>query len=216
MTYGEILGLYARDKGLEDALEVLPVEGYRRDIWPAESGLPWVLPSPNMPTPDSALVYPGACLLEATNLSEGRGTTRPFELVGAPWLEGRALARTLESAALPGCAFRPCSFKPTFQKHAGELCGGVQIHVTDRETFRPLRTGVALLLAAYSLGHGQTAWRRAPYEFVTDRPAIDLLAGGPWLREGVEAGADLEELTRTWAEAEQAFVARRRGSLLYE
>jgi uncharacterized protein YbbC (DUF1343 family) len=215
MTLGEVLKLYADDEGLADALEVVPMAGYRRDLWFEDTGLPWVLPSPNMPTRDTALVYPGACLLEGTNLSEGRGTARPFEIVGAPWIDGRALARRLERSHLAGCAFRPCTFKPAFHKHADRVCGGVQIHVTDKERFRPVRTGVALLLAAFELGGGQTAWRDAPYEFVSERPAIDLLAGGAWLRHGVEAGAELGELCAGWQEAEAAFETRRARALLY-
>jgi len=215
MTMAELLTLYARERGLEDALEVVPIEGWTRSMSLGDAGLPWVMPSPNMPLVETALVYPGMCLLEGTNLSEGRGTTRPFELFGAPWLDGRALKKALDESSLPGCVFRPCTFKPTFQKHAGEICGGVQLHVTDPGAFRPVRTGVAVLRAAFLLGQGETSWRADPYEFVIDRQAIDLLAGGSWLREGIEAGASLDDLCSPWPEREAAFLQRRTPALLY-
>lgn len=215
-TLGELLRLYARERGLADHLEVVPMEGWRRSMWFDETGLPWVLPSPNMPATATATVYPGACLIEATTASEGRGTTRPFEIVGAPWVEGEALARALEAERLEGCRFRPLRFKPMFQKHAGERCGGVQLHVTDRDRFRPLRAGVALVQALRAVGGERFGWRTEPYEFVVDRPAIDLLAGGRWLREGVEAGAGLEELCRGWSEAERAYRERLAEVELYK
>jgi uncharacterized protein YbbC (DUF1343 family) len=216
LTIGELLRLYAQEKELESWLEVLPMRDYRRGQWFDESGLPWVMPSPNMPTVNTATVYPGACLLEGTNVSEGRGTTRPFEIIGAPWVDGRLLQRCLAQWQLPGCVFRPLHFKPMFHKYAGQLCGGVQIHVTDRRLFRPWQTGVALIRALREIGDPHFDWRREAYEFVTDRLAIDLLAGGPALRQGVDAGISLAELTAPWAEAEQAFAQRRRAALLYD
>ncbi|RYG75441.1 DUF1343 domain-containing protein, partial [bacterium] len=141
--------------------------------------------SPNMPTVDTALVYPGGCLLEGCNLSEGRGTCRPFEIVGAPFLEGPALARALLEAKLPGFVARPLSFVPTFEKHAGQLCEGVQIHVTDPHTFRPVATYAALLACAHRLAPRAFEFRTTPYEFRDDVPALDLLFGGPALREAI-------------------------------
>jgi uncharacterized protein YbbC (DUF1343 family) len=147
LTMGELARLYARDLGLPDeAVEVVGCTGWRRGDYGDACGLPWVLPSPNMPTVDTAVVYPGQCLLEGTNLSEGRGTTRPFEICGAPWVDAAALARRLGGLGLPGVAFRPVTYRPTFQKHAGLDCGGVQLHVTDRGAFRPVRTGLAVLM----------------------------------------------------------------------
>jgi len=216
LTPGEIARLAVAELGLEGgALQVVPLEGWRREQLFDETGLPWVLPSPNMPTPETALVYPGGCLLEGTNISEGRGTTRPFELVGAPWIDGHALADELHRQDLPGVRFRPTSFCPTFHKHVGESCGGVQLHVTDRRAFRPLRTGVALLAATHRLWPDRFRWREQPYEFVHDRPAIDLLAGGEWLRRGVEEERPLGELVGRWAAEEAAFSERRRPHLLY-
>jgi uncharacterized protein YbbC (DUF1343 family) len=218
LTAGEVAKLAVAELGLSDKveLEVVAMEGWRRDQLFDETGLPWVLPSPNMPTPEAALVYPGACLFEGTNVSEGRGTTRPFELVGAPWIDGWALSAELEREDLPGVRFRPTCFRPTFNKHAGRSCGGVQQHVTDRRAFRSFRTGVALLAAMKRLWPAETAWREQPYEFVHDRPAIDLLAGGAWLREGVELGRSLAELTAGWGGAEAAFRERRSPYLIYQ
>lgn len=216
LTAGELARLYAAERDLDLELTVVPMEGWRREQGWSETGLPWVLPSPNMPTTDTALVYPGGCLLEGTALSEGRGTTRPFELVGAPWLDGHDLARRLTAEQLPGVVVRPTSFCPTFNKHAGQPCGGIQLHVTDPRAFRPLLTGVAVLLCARAAAPEWFAWRAQAYEFIDAIPAIDLLAGGPWLREAVEAGVTApHELARGWIEAERAFAARRRPHLLY-
>lgn len=215
LTIGELARLLVSELRLDVALEVVPMRGWRRAMSFAETGLPWVLPSPNMPTPDTAIVYPGGCLLEGTNVSEGRGTTRPFEIVGAPWIDGPALVRALDTEDLPGAAFRPLCFSPTFHKHAGQTCGGIQLHVVDRARFRPLLVGVALIACIRRLWPRHFAYREEPYEFVTDRPAIDLLAGGPWLREGLARGAGVAELRSHWRAAEQAFAARRRPFLIY-
>jgi uncharacterized protein YbbC (DUF1343 family) len=217
LTLGELLTLAARERGLDVEMTVVAMSGWRRGLWFDRTGVPWVMPSPNMPGLDTALVYPGMCLIEGTDASEGRGTTRPFEIVGAPWVDGEALAARLGDEALPGCAFRPLRFKPMFHKHAGRTCGGVQVHVTDRDRFRSLRTGVGLVRALWQLGGAarELRWRTEPYEFVADRPAIDLLAGGAWLREGIEAGASLEELCRAWPREEDAFCRRREAVSLY-
>jgi uncharacterized protein YbbC (DUF1343 family) len=215
MTPGEIARLFVAERKLDVALEVVPLEGWRRALYFDEITAPWVMPSPNMPTLDTALVYPGCCLIEGTNLSEGRGTTRPFEIFGAPWVDGWALARALDAEDLPGVRFRPLCFRPSFHKYRDTVCGGVQIHVVDRRRFRPLRTGVAIVLCARRLWPEQMRWRDDAYEFVAERPAIDLLAGGDWLRRGVERGASLDELTATWPEEERAFAERRRPFLLY-
>ena len=215
MTIGEIARFASRAEGTSDALTVVEMAGLRRGMWLEDTGAPWVMPSPNMPTPDTALVYPGACLLEATWASEGRGTTRPFELVGAPGIAPEDLARRLEAERLPGVRFRPTSFRPTFHKHAGRSCGGVQIHVTDRRAFLPYRTGVALLVALKAVAGDAFAWRREAYEFVADVPAIDLLAGGDEIRLGVEAGLSTRELAATWEAGERRFAEERREFLFY-
>jgi uncharacterized protein YbbC (DUF1343 family) len=216
MTIGEIVRLAAVREGTSEALTVVEMEGWRRGMAFEETAVPWVMPSPNMPTADTALVYPGACLLEATWASEGRGTTRPFELVGAPAIAAKELARRLEAERLPGVRFRPVSFRPTFHKHALLSCGGVQIHVTDRRAFLPYRTGVALLVALKAVAGGAFAWRRDAYEFVADIPAIDLLAGGDEIRRGVESGASTAELAATWVDGEQRFAEARREFQFYE
>jgi uncharacterized protein YbbC (DUF1343 family) len=200
---------------LDCDLEVVPMAGWRRRDAFEATGLPWVLPSPNMPTVDTAFVYPGLCLIEGTNVSEGRGTTRPFEIIGAPFIDGHTLATRLAGYDLPGVRFRPLSFRPTFQKHAGKSCGGIQLHVTDRTTLRPYRTGVDLLRELWSVGGDAFAWRTEPYEFVSHRPAIDLLTGGAEVRLGIERAAAPEEIFATWLKAERAFSERRRPFLLY-
>jgi uncharacterized protein YbbC (DUF1343 family) len=215
LTVGEIARMSLAEERLDVALTVVEMQGWRRDQSYAETGLPWVMPSPNMPTEDTALVYPGMCLLEGTEISEGRGTTRPFELAGAPFVDGYVLAEELAAAALPGVRFRPAVFTPTFEKHAGHACGGVQMHVHDRRAFRPYLTGVAFLRAIRSRWPGEFAWRTRAYEFVDQVPAIDLLCGSRAVREGIDRGASLAELADTWAEAERDFRARRAAWLLY-
>jgi uncharacterized protein YbbC (DUF1343 family) len=216
MTAGEIARWRHAEEKLDLELAVITLQGWTRDSWFEHTGLPWVLPSPNMPTVDTALVYPGMCLFEGTELSEGRGTTRPFELVGAPHLDGHRLAAALDTMKLPGVRFRPVVFTPQFQKHAKTACGGVQLHVTDPRAFRPYRTGVAVLKAAHDQDPGTFRWREKAYEFVDQIPAIDLLAGTAKLREGIEAGASLDELAARWPRDEGEFADAREPYLLYE
>jgi uncharacterized protein YbbC (DUF1343 family) len=230
LTIGEIARLCAGGmpwggprfaRPIDGELTVVPMRGWRRTMRFGETGLPWVMPSPNMPTPDTALVYPGQCLFEATNLSEGRGTTRPFELVGAPFLDGYAWAEALRAEAgggdlLPGVQFRPLSFRPTFHKFAGRSCGGVQLHVTDPTTFRPYLTGIALLATARRMAPADFRWRTEPYEFVADRPAIDILTGGEEIRGAIEKNVALDEIAGAMEPFERAFAERRRPALLPE
>lgn len=217
LTMGELARLYARDLGLADeAVDVVRCTGWRREQCGDACGLPWVLPSPNMPTVDTAVVYPGQCLLEGTNLSEGRGTTRPFEICGAPWIDGGALARRLGGLGLPGVVFRPVTYRPTFQKHAGIDCGGVQLHVTDRASFRPVRTGLAVLVEMRRQSPERFAWRTEPYEFVADPIAIDLLFGSAREREAIESGADWREIAAAWEPEEREFDRRRQAVLSYD
>ena len=176
---------------------------------------PWVLPSPNMPTPETALVYPGGCLFEGTNLSEGRGTTRPFEIVGAPWLDADAAADAANALNLPGVVFRPHVFKPTFQKHAGLLCGGVQLHVTESLHFRPYETGLRLVQCLRDLQPSHFVWRTERYEYRDDVPAIDLLSGTSRYRALVDAGSSLDSWISSFRLDEARFAAARRPSLLY-
>src|SRR5207249_4553152 len=166
LTIGELARLYRAERAIDVDLEVVACEDWGRDMDFDATGLPWVLPSPNMPTVDTAFVYPGQCLLEGTNLSEGRGTTRPFELCGFPDIDSRRVCARLNAERLPGVAFRPAWFQPTFQKHAGRRCGGLQIHVLDRAAFRSVRTGLAVLATLREAAGEHFAWRTEEYEFV--------------------------------------------------
>ena len=218
MTLGEIVTMSLEESGSKylDHLMILECEGWRRGMAFDETGLPWVLPSPNMPTLQTAWVYPGQCLLEGTSLSEGRGTTRPFELFGAPFIDGHEWLDLLDPRDFPGLGLRPVSFKPMFQKHGGDRCGGLQLHVLEGAKVRSLRSSWALLRACRQLWGEAMAWRTERYEFVDDKPAIDLLAGGAWLREMIDAGASVEEMAASQREAKEAFIARRRPFLRYE
>jgi uncharacterized protein YbbC (DUF1343 family) len=215
MTIGELALMMNEAFGIDCPLRVVPMEGWERGMWFDQTGLPWILPSPNMPTLATATVYPGGCLLEGTNLSEGRGTTRPFEIVGATWVDPALFARALNGLGLPGVRFRPLCFRPTFHKYAGETCGGVEIHVIDREEFLPFLTGVRLIHCAARLWPEAFDWRRDPYEFERDRPAIDLLAGGSWLRERVAEGKDPAGAQPEWEEELREFRMLRERFLLY-
>jgi len=219
MSSGELAGLFNEAFGLRCDLRVVPAAGWRREMHYEDTGLPWVLPSPNMPTPDTARVYPGGCLVEGTNLSEGRGTTRPFELIGAPWIDARALADACASAGdaegLDGALFRAAHFRPTFQKHSGHSCGGLQVHVTSRDRFRPFATYLVVLREAARLAPDLFRWRTERYEFVSDRLAIDLLLGRTDLRPMIEAGAPLAEMEAAWRDDLAAFLSTRSRFLLY-
>jgi uncharacterized protein YbbC (DUF1343 family) len=215
LTVGELARLFNEEFGIGCRLTVIEMRGWRRQQWFDETQLPWILPSPNMPTLSTALVYPGACLVEGTNLSEGRGTTRPFEIVGAPWIDPFRLVAELEKEDLPGVRFRPLYFQPTFHKFAGKTCGGVQQHVVERDVYRPLRTGIALLEAARRLWPEEFAWRPPPYEYELSRPAIDILAGSSRLREQIESDAALDAIEASWENPLRDFLAVRRRFLLY-
>ena len=215
LTPGEIARYAQHWRGVECDLEILPLRGWRREMVFEDTGLPWVYPSPNMPTVDTAWVYPGLCLVEATELSEGRGTCRPFEIAGAPGIDPETLAADLSRRNLAGCRFRPLYFRPQFQKNAGKTCGGVQIHVTDRRRFDSYTVGVAFLQSVQRVAPEVFAWRAKPYEFVADIPAIDLLAGDDQLRLALEVDADLAELAAEWALERAAFEEVRREAFLY-
>jgi uncharacterized protein YbbC (DUF1343 family) len=219
MTTGELAGLFRSAFAIEADLRVVPMSGWARRMQFEDTGLPWVLPSPNMPTPETARVYPGGCLIEGTNLSEGRGTTRPFELVGAPWLEAaefaEALAQAGDAEGLDGVLFRAAWFRPTFQKHAGRTCGGVQVHLTDIAKAKTFATYLVLIREARRLAPASFDWRRERYEFVDDRLAIDLLLGRPDLRPMLEAGASVSEMEATWASGLALFIEERARFLIY-
>jgi uncharacterized protein YbbC (DUF1343 family) len=215
LSLGELARLYNTEFGIDCDLTVVRCEGWQRDDYFDATGLVWVMPSPNMPTVDTALVYPGTCLLEATNVSEGRGTTRPFELVGAPFIDGHRLAEELGRYQLPGVRFRPCRMRPTFSKHAGESCAAVQLHVIDRHRFLPYRTGLALLHALKSCWPRAVRWCEAPYEFRSDVPAIDLLTGFPAVRRHLDAGAPFDEVVAAATSGLERFERARPAVLIY-
>lgn len=196
-------------------LEVVACEGLEREMTFAQTGVPWVQPSPNMPTVDTALVYPGLCMVEGTNMSEGRGTTRPFEIVGAPYLDPYRFCDALSAERLPGVKFRPLCFLPTFHKHAGKSCGGAMLHVTDARAFLPVRTGVAVLRAARLVGGEAFRWRTERYEFVDDKPAIDLLCGTDAVRKAIDAGERLDACCVGFAEESRSFMPLRERARLY-
>ena len=216
MTIGELALMFNREFGIGCELEVVRMEGWRRAMWYEETGLPWVMPSPNNPTVDTAVVYPGSVMFEGTNVSEGRGTTRPFEIIGAPYIEPDELIGDLMKIHLPGVALRPMHFQPTFHKFAGELCGGVQIHVTDRSAFKPVITGVAIISAIRRLYPEGFDWKLPPYEYVYDKLPFDVINGGPRLRERIEAGVSVSEIEESWREGLDEFARRRATYLLYE
>lgn len=214
-SLGELAHYYNVTQGIGCDLEVIEARGWRRADYYDETGLPWVLPSPNLPALDGAIVYPGQVLLEGTNLSEGRGTTRPFELFGAPFLEpGRILAK-LKDIDLPGVILRTACFEPTFHKWAGELCRGFQLHVTDRKTFKPYFTTLVLLGVIRQLYPDQFAWRQPPYEYETERLPFDLLTGDDAIRQGLENGLGVAELEDSWQEDLARFMEVREKFLLY-
>jgi uncharacterized protein YbbC (DUF1343 family) len=215
MTVGELALMFRAELALELDLVVVRMSGWRRAMAFENTGLPWVLPSPNMPTVDTAFVYPGGCLVEGTNLSEGRGTTRPFELVGAPWLDGEALARALAKERLPGAGFRAAAFTPTFHKHAGLLCHGVQVHVHDRRRFPAFLTYLLLIHHARAQAPSRFAWRDPPYEYEQVKLPIDILCGTDAVRLAIEAGVSPRRLAAGWAKEAAAFRRRRASYLLY-
>jgi uncharacterized protein YbbC (DUF1343 family) len=216
MTIGELARFFNEHFGIGAELEVIEMQGWTRGQYHDTAGAPWVLPSPNIPTLDSALVYPGTVLFEGTSVSEGRGTTRPFELVGAPGVGAERFAAQLNDLQLPGVTFRPAVFEPTFHKHAHQSCGGCQIHVTDRRAFRPVLTGVALVAAFRAAVPASFRWREPPYEYEPVKLPFDILAGSSELREQIEAGLDSREIARSWQGAVSAFERVRQPYLLYD
>jgi uncharacterized protein YbbC (DUF1343 family) len=215
LTIGEAARLFNEHFQLNAKLDVVPMDGWQREMYFDDTGLPWVLPSPNIPTLDTAIVYPGAVLFEGTLISEARGTTRPFELLGAPWIDGERFADAMNARGLPGMHCRPAFFEPTFHKHAKTLCGGCQIHVTDRRAFRPYRTGVELIAEFHRQAPATPIWRDPPYEYEDTHPPIDILYGSDRLRRAIDAGDDPRGLLGEWPRDEEAFGALRRRYLLY-
>ena len=215
MTIGELALLFNDEFGIGADLEVVRMEGWRRWMYFEDTGVPWVFPSPNMPTPDTAVVYPGQVLWEGTNVSEGRGTTLPFELVGAPYWETEEIQRHLTNNDLSGCLLRPVLFEPTSGKWAGQPCCGFQLHVVDRNLYSPYRTSLALYQAIYRLYPNGFSYKEPPYEYEFDKLPMDLILGDPSLRERIEAGAPIAELEQQWQGELESFLEMRTQYLLY-
>jgi uncharacterized protein YbbC (DUF1343 family) len=215
LTIAELARLFNEHFGIGCELEVIEMDGWSRSFWHDETDAPWVLPSPNIPTLDSATVFPGTVHFEGTQLSEGRGTTRPFELIGAPYIVPEDYADALNSLGLPGVFFRSCGFQPTFQKHAGVGCGGVQIHVLDRTEFEPVITGVAMVKTAYDMYKESFRWKDPPYEYEYERNPFDVIAGTTKLRTAIEKGSSLDSIRESWQPALSDFLRIRDRYLLY-
>lgn len=210
LTIGEFGRLWARDRKLPEPT-VVPMSGWERDWYYDETSLPWVLPSPNLPTLDSVLIYPATCLVEGTNLSEGRGTTRPFEMVGAPWIEPDELAAELRRLDAPGVAFRPVYFTPAFSKHAGKRCGGVQIHILERGALESVDLGIMLLHVMHRLAPDRFTWLPP----ADGRHFVDLLCGTDQVRQAIDTGADPRPMLDRWKAESEAFERSRAELLLY-
>lgn len=215
MTVGELALFFNRHFSIGCDLEIVEMEGWSRQLFYDETDAPWVMPSPNMPTVDTAIVFPGTVFFEGTQVSEGRGTTRPFEIIGAPFVSSIKLAESLKQLELPGVLFRAAEFLPTFQKHANANCGGVFLHVTDRNEFKPVITGMAILKAIYNSYPEDFKWKNPPYEYVFDRNPFDVIAGTTKLREALEQNTSLEEIENRWRSDEKEFKEIRRDFLLY-
>lgn len=215
MTLGELALMFNDHFGIGCDLEVVMMRGWKRESWQDETDAPWVMPSPNMPTIEAATVFPGTVHFEGTQISEGRGTTRPFELVGAPYIVPHEYAAELNNLNLPGVFFRSCVFRPTFQKHAGISCGGVQIQVLNRKRFEPVTAGVAMVKVAHDMYKESFRWKEPPYEYVYDRNPFDVIAGTTKLREAIEQGSSLESIVESWQPSLADFLKVRERYLLY-
>ncbi len=215
LTFGELALLLNQEFKLGADLQVIPMQGWQRSMLFRDTGFPWVFPSPNMPTPETALVYPGQVLWEGTNISEGRGTTLPFELVGAPFWEHEAISRDLQQTDLPGCFLRPLLFEPTSGKWAGQGCVGFQLHVTDADTFLPYRTSLALLQVVMQLYPAEFSYKEPPYEYEYERLPMDLILGDNRIRQDLERGLPIQEMELSWQAGLQEFRAMRTKYLLY-
>jgi len=213
MTIGEMAQMANTEYGINCDLTVIPMAGWTREMWYDDTDLPFVPSSPNLPTLDALILYPGTCLIEGSNLSEGRGSTKPFEYIGAPWIDALHLADQLNDLDLDGARFRPVYFVPTFSKYQGELCAGAHIHVTDRERFQPVAMILNLLQVLIANYPEDFAWR-APWAAGSKAP-IDLLAGGTAIREGLDARTPVEELIASWGPGTEAFLRARQKYLLY-
>jgi uncharacterized protein YbbC (DUF1343 family) len=215
MTTGELARMFNEHFGIGCDLEVVPMDGWLRKMWFEDTGLPFVMPSPNIPTVDTCVVFPATVHIEGTEISEGRGTTKPFELNGAPYIDPWAWVAALEKYDFPGVTYRQTFFQPTFQKHAKVTCGGLQIHVTDRNAFTPVIVGIAMIKTAYDLYKDQFEWKRDAYEYVFDKNPFDVVSGTDQIRKAIESGEPLDEIESNWYAGLEAFKQLRENYLLY-
>jgi uncharacterized protein YbbC (DUF1343 family) len=215
MTVGELARMFNEHFSIGCDLEVIPMEGWKREFWHDETDAPWVMPSPNMPTLDSATVFPGTVHFEGTQVSEGRGTTKPFELIGAPYIDPDAYADRLNALKLDGVFFRSCVFQPTFQKHGGVSCGGVQIHVLNRDSFEPWFAGIAMTKFIHDMYPNEFRWKEPPYEYVYDKNPFDVISGTAKIREAFEQGTALDVIAEETKQPLEDFKELREQFLLY-
>jgi uncharacterized protein YbbC (DUF1343 family) len=215
MTPAELAKLFNKHFNINCDLQIISMDGWERSFWLDNTDAPWVLPSPNMPSVDSATVFPGTVHFEGTQVSEGRGTTKPFELIGAPYINPDEYADSLNSIDLKGVYFRSCMFQPTFQKHGGVTCGGAQIHVLDREVFEPVKTGVAMVKMAFDLYRDYFRWKEPPYEYVYDKNPFDVISGTDKIRKAFENDIELDEIVASWQPELKEFLKLREQYLLY-
>ena len=215
MTVCELARMFNEHFGIGSDLECVPMDRWSRALWFDETDAPWVIPSPNMPSVAATTVFPGTVHVEGTQLSEGRGTTLPFELVGAPYVDPERLAKELARLNLPGVYFRSCVFRPTFQKHAHQSCGGVQLHVTDRAAFEPVISGIAVVKMIHDLYQDEFKWKLPPYEYEYEKNPFDVIAGTSSLREAFERGDSLKSIESSWQSPLEGFKEIRERYLLY-
>lgn len=215
MTVGELAKMFNEAFAINCNLDIVPMSGWKRSMWWDSTAIPWILPSPNMPTLDTAIVYPGMVIFEGTLVSEGRGTTRPFELIGAPYIDAYALTEKLNNLNLPGVYFRPNYYQPTFHKHVGQLCGGLQLHILDRQKYKSVITAVAILNTIYHLYTDKFEWKQPPYEYVHDKLPIDVIFGSDKVRKQIELGISIDEIEASWQEGVEEFTKLRQKYLIY-
>lgn len=215
MTVGELANLFNVEFKINCELEIIKMDGWERELYLDETNSPWVMPSPNMPTVETSVVFPGTVYFEGTQISEGRGTTRPFEMIGAPFIKANELKEAVELLDLPGVILRETKFLPTFQKYANQVCKGVFLQITDRNSFKPVISGLALIKTIFDLYPDKFKWKEPPYEYVFDRNPFDVIAGTKKIRESFEQGKAISEIESSWLSQELEFRQLREKYLLY-
>ncbi len=215
MTFGELALYINREQSIDCDLEVVKMDGWRRDMYFRDTGVPWIYPSPNMPTPETTVVYPGQVIWEGTTVSEGRGTTLPFELVGAPYWQPELIREQLKDVELPGCRFRSVSFEPTSGKYMEKVCNGFHLHVTDSSTFKPYKTSLALLQAVLEVHPEEFGYKLPPYEYEYHKLPMDMIFGSQQLRREIEAGKNMDEIEQSWQQELAGYMSIRENYLLY-